>query len=455
MRITLVNPAPKIWIKSWTLPLGLGYIAAVLEKDGHEVKINDINIDKLINVKNSDIVGITATTPLITAAWNIAKIAKESGALVVLGGPHPTILAEESLNLPYVDFVVRGEGEETVKELCKYLKEGNKKFNQIKGLSFKDSKGKIYNNPPREFIKNVDEIPFPAYHLFPINKYSNPQPLISSRKPAINIMTSRGCPFNCYYCYKGVFGNSYRPRTPENIIKEWEMLIKKFKVKELGIQDDAFNINIDRCKKIFDLIIEKKLTIPWSAPNGVRLDLIDEEFLTKMRKAGCYKLVFGVESGNEKIQQIIGKKLKLNQIYDSIKTAKKFGFTVITSFMIGNIGEDEETINDTIKVAVKSNPDFAQFCTTTPFPGTRLYDIIKKDGKFLIKDWDDYSQFNRIGYFEHGNVNEELIIKMVRKAYRKFYFRFGFLIKFITRIETWKNIPNIINAAIHFLFKSK
>ncbi|MCL4491011.1 MAG: B12-binding domain-containing radical SAM protein, partial [Nitrospirae bacterium] len=301
MKILLIHPRENIWIRSKTVPLGLGYIASVLEKAGHNVKIIDYRIFPDRELEKADVVGITATTPLIRGAWEIAREAKKKfNAITVLGGPHVSALPEESAKLPYIDYVVRGEGEDTIVQLCSILEQG-KSAEQVLGVSFKKD-NKIIHHPHREFIKNIDDIPFPAYHLFPpLDKYTNPQPLISERTPAANIMTSRGCPFDCVFCYKGVYGRHYRVRSPENLIAEWKWLIETYNVKEIAIQDDMFNIKLDRAKNICKLIIKENLAIPWSTPNGIRADFFDEELAVLMKEAGCYRIAFGIESGNQDI----------------------------------------------------------------------------------------------------------------------------------------------------------
>lgn len=257
MKIVLLNPKPKIWIKSATIPLGLAYIASFLMSKGYnEIKIIDLNLEPGKIIPEADIYGITATTPLIYSAFDLAKKLKRKDNYIVLGGPHATCLPDESLDNEPVDFVVRNEGEIAFYELVKSIENKNS-FAGIKGLSYKQN-GEIIHNPDREFIKNLDELPFPAYGLFGnLKRYSHPQPLIGWRKPVVNIITSRGCPFNCHFCYKGTFGRTWRARSPENVVTEWEHLIKKFKIKEIAIQDDMFNLDIDRAKTIMKMILKK------------------------------------------------------------------------------------------------------------------------------------------------------------------------------------------------------
>ncbi|PIU43612.1 MAG: hypothetical protein COS97_00080 [Candidatus Nealsonbacteria bacterium CG07_land_8_20_14_0_80_40_10] len=457
MKILLINPASKIWILAKTLPLGLAYIAAYLEKNNFAVEVIDLAVNPNQTIPRADIVGITAATPLIAQAWKIAKKIKYKNkkTLIVLGGPHPTCLSEESLEKEYIDVVVRGEGEITMLELARAVLR-KKDFNTILGISYK-KKNKIIHNQNRPFITNLDSLPFPAYHKFgQLNQYTNPQPLLGSRRPAINIITSRGCPYGCIFCYKGTFGRIWRARSPENVLAEWGLLVKKFGVKEIGIQDDNFNVDTSRAIKICRLIQKKKLIIPWSTPNGIRADFATEELLREMKKAGCYRIAFGVESGDQKVlDYIIGKNLKLSKVKKAFKLARKYKIKTIAFFMMGNPGETQKQMKKTIKFALQLQPDFAQFTTATPFPGTRLFALIQEKGKFKIKNWAGFSQFDQKAYFEFPGQDPELPAKMVKRAYQKFYFRPAFMAKFLADFQTWKNLPNIISATFHFLFKGR
>jgi anaerobic magnesium-protoporphyrin IX monomethyl ester cyclase len=457
MKVTLVNPPTKGWSvsKAKTVPLGLAYIASYLEKAGCKVRIIDLNISGNKKLEeNSDIVGITATTPVIYEALEVAKQAKGRGAITVLGGPHPTSLPDESLNSPFVDYVVRGEGESAMKELCDAIAIG-RDIKDVKGISYKKN-GHIIHNPLRPYIHDLDELPFPAYHLFPpLNKYTNPSPLLGTESPSASMVTSRGCPYNCIFCYKGTYGRKWRARSPKNVLAEWEYLVKELGVKEICIEDDAFNINIQRSIEICQLIIDKNLIIPWSTPSGIRANLVNKNLLTKMKESGCYRVAFGVEVGTQEMLKRIDKGLTLEQIRNAFRLCAEVGLETVAFFMMGNPGDTEESMEATIKFAKELNPDYAQFNSTTPYPGTRLFDLIKKDGKLLVTDWSSYSVHTKTGFFEYGKINQELIQKMVKRAYRSFYLRPQYVARMIGKKKTWENLPNIATAGLHFLWKGK
>lgn len=427
MKILLINPKNVTWTGGTTLPLGLGYLASVLEYENHEVKCVDMQVSLSVDiekeVKNSDVIGISACTPNIKEAWKIAKLAKDK--IVLLGGPHPTAMPEESLSKESVCVVVRGEGEETIREICK-----STRFEQISGISYKKN-GKIIHNPERPFIKNLDNIPFPARHLFPIEKY---RAKMHRRKNVGNILTTRGCPCDCNFCYKLVFGRDYRVRSAENVIEEWEQMLE-MKIEEINVTDDNFTVDKERVFQICEHIIGKKLNIPWTVSAGLRPDFISKEILEIMKRSGCYRVAFGAESGSQTILDKTGKRIKLEQIRKAVELAKSVGLEVTLFFMVGNLYENRETIQETIEFAKKLNPDFVQFTIATPYPGTKMRETIKKDGVFLINDWEKYGSYEGRAYFEYKEIKKEIVESMYRKAYWQYYLRPNIILKYLMRFN--------------------
>jgi len=450
MKILLVQPTAKSWQQINTLSLGLAYIASYLEKGGYQVACCDLGVQKVKKLPRADVVGITATTPLINEAWRVARMAKRSGAVTVLGGPHATCLPEESLKKKEVDFVVRGEGEETMLQLIQALEKGNPK--DVLGLSLK-IKRKIIHNPPRPLIKNLDKLPFPARHLFPpLENYTNPHPILSTKSPTANIITSRGCPFGCYFCYKGTFGQNWRARSPENVVEEWRHLVKDYKVAEIGVQDDVFNIDIKRAIKICDLIISEKLIIPWITSSGIRADLANEKLFKKMRESGCYRIAFGIESGNQKmVLEKIGKQLDLRKVRQAIKICKKLGIKTIGFFIIGHPWDTQNTVRETLDFALNSGLDYAQFAVATPIPGSKLWRLIEKHGKLTDLTWDQFDYYTAGAYFEYGKINEEFINWAKKYTWRGFYLRPKFIAKVIFDRNTWLNLPHVLRGVTHLL----
>ncbi|MFW6210638.1 MAG: B12-binding domain-containing radical SAM protein [bacterium] len=456
MRITFINPKPAIWIKSATIPLGIAYISSYLRAKGFdEIDAVDLNFDPAAQIPISDIYGITATTPLINPAFETAARIKAAApdTKIILGGAHPTNEPEEALNNRNIDFVIRGEGEKVFYELISALAQ-KKDFSGISGLSYMRDNMPVHN--PSEFIEDLDALPFPDIEIFgDLSKYTHPQPLIGWRKPVVNMITSRGCPFDCYFCYKGTFGRKWRARSPENVIREWEKLIRVNRVKEIGIQDDIFNTDLNRAKNIMKGITADKLKIPFTFPNGIRADILDEELVSMMKDAGLYRTAIGVESGVQEVVDKIGKNEKLADVEKAMKLVEKYKIQVITFYVMGHPDDTEKTMEETIKYSIKLDPHFSQYAMATPFPGTRLYDKLKKTGGLKIKKWDDYSQFDQKGYFDYPHLSGDTIMKYVKRAYKKFYFRAGFIVKMLTLKDFYIKIPQFLQGLVHFVIKGK
>ncbi len=414
--------------------LGISYIASFLEKNNKEIGIIDCTAEKII-VKNIEkkillypkpkFIGITATTSLINNALEIASICKKiyPDTKIILGGAHPTILPDEIIKNENVDFVVRGEGEFTILEILE-----NKKY--ILGLSYK-KEGKIIHNPPRPFIDNLDEMPPPAYHLLPMNKY---YPAIGNYKrlPAMSIIATRGCPGRCTFCHR-LTGEKLRTRSADNIIAEIKLLIKDYGVKEISFYDDTFTIFRKTVKETCEKIINEKIDITWSC--FTRADFVDEELLSLMKKAGCHLILIGVESGDENILKNIKKYISLDKIREAFKIAKKVGIRTRASFMFGNPEETEETMKKTIEFALELDPDEAHFNITTPYPGTEMYDWAKKNDYLMTENWNCYSSYsNKV--MNLPTLDSKTLDKYYKLAYRKFYLRPIFVFRWIKNIKS-------------------
>lgn len=428
MKILLLNPKNVVWSSGASpLPLGLAYLASVIEQDKHEIKCIDMQINPNFDIKKEiekyEVIGISACTPSIKEAWNLARLAKERSKLVILGGPHPTVLPEESLEKYYVDVIVRGEGEQTFREIC-----AGTNLEEIVGISYKKN-GKIIHNPRRPLLECLDKLPFPARHLFNFKNYTSE---FHRKKVVGNILTSRGCPYSCNFCSNTVFGRKYRMRTPKNVIDEWTQIIN-MGIEEINIADDNFTANLKRTLDICNLLLERGLTIDWTASGGLRVDSISKELLQVMKKSGCYRVALGAESGSQIILDKIGKKINIQQIIEANKICKEVGLETVIFFMIGNLGETEEDIEMTIDLAKELEPDFVQFTIAVPYPGTELYEIIRKEGKFLINNWEEYGSYAGKAYFEHGSINKELVERMFKKAYRNYYLRPKIIVRYLQK----------------------
>lgn len=459
MKVLLIQPnyrriyayAEKKEITPVFPPLGLAYIAAVLKRENIPVKILEANVHDLSHTQIKkqteeyfpDIIGITATTSLIEEAHQVALLCPKK-IPVVIGGIHASSMPQETLEkFERFDFLARGEGEFTMLELIQ-----KKTLSKIKGLSYR-KKNKIMHNPLRELNQNLDELPFPARELLPMEKYFS---VGAKQQPSDYILSSRGCPYQCLFCADHlVHGRKFRYRSPENIIKEVEEIYKRG-ARDFDFVDDNFTLLLDRVDKFCDIMIEKRLNkkMSWRCSNGLRVDKITPALLKKMKKAGCYMVSLGIESGNEEILKNIRKMINLDKIRKAVKWCNEIGIETRGLFMFGNLGEDAKTMRDTINFAKSIKLDTATFHITTPFPNTDYWKIIKNEGKIYPKSYRDYIAYGKV-IFEHGSLDEKTMIEMQKKAFREFYFRPRIIFKAIKNLNSLTRLKVYINAGIAFL----
>lgn len=433
--------------------LGLAYIAAVLEKAGHKVKILDctaekVSLDiagvKLEQIKQNiipDFIGLTATTPIFPNALKVAKICRNlfPKAKIVFGGVHPTVRPDEALSYDFVDYVVRDEGEETMLELVSGKRPGS-----ILGLSYKH-KGKIMHNELRPLIKDINKIPIPAYHLLPMKGY---HPALGSYKrlPAMSIFATRGCPGRCTFCHRA-FRGVVRARSAKNVIKEIKTLQKEYGIKEVAFYDDTFTLFKKVVTEFCDIIKKEKIDIIWSC--FTRVDFVDEEMLRKMHDAGCHLILFGVESADEKILKTIKKGINLEQVKKVVKLAREVGIETRASFMIGNPGETEETIKKTVQFAIELDPDEIQFNITTVYPGTEMFEWAEKNGYLLTKDWSRYNYSDVV--MKLPTISPETLVHYYELAHKKFYLRPKVILRRLLRIRSVAQLKQEIKGALAVL----
>lgn len=389
MKVLLAKPHS--YGKKVGAPIGLGYIASTLLKDGHDVKIIDLMLTEKSKTEGTfkraikkmmpDIVGITCNSAERFHSFDLARWTKEIGNIkVVMGGPHVTFTDNETLkNVPCLDIIVRNEGELTMKELCNKL-EKRKSIKGVKGISFKDAGGKIHINPQREFISNLDNLPFPARHLLEMNKYDLFLQ-IPSKPPVANLMTSRGCPFKCNFCSTTIMcGNKIRMRSAKNSVDEMEQVVSDYPFLEgLVIYDDTFTINKKRCIEICKEIKKRKLDFRWGCYS--RVDVISKELVKALKSAGCEIVSFGVESGSQKILQLMNKRISPNQIIKAVKTVKSENMIARCTFLHGYPGETIRNLVETYLLMFRAGLTYHEIAIAPRpmlFPGTELFEKMKK-----------------------------------------------------------------------------
>lgn len=413
--------------------LGLGYIASYLRKNNVEVEILDANALKVSyarlkeNIRNSgaQVVGITAMTPTIYYALAAARIAKEAGCKVVLGGIHPSIFFDGLIRLPEVDYIVRGEGEITMLELA-YALEGKKELKEVKGLVFKEGES-VFVNAERDAIADLDSLPFPAWDLMPVRKY---RIVTALKEPCLTMLISRGCVFKCVHCSSQIiFKRSLRTRSAKNVADEMEMLVKEHKVKYIYFIDYCFTVNRKLILEFCAEIQRRGLKVMWWAEG--RADTVDKQLLSAMKEAGCHSFTFGVESGSQDILDNLRRGMSLEQIRNAVKTAKEVGLRVETNFMFGSPGETLESASKTIEFAIELDANEAQFSIFTPYPGTEYFAVAKQKGLIPENAFQEYADASKLANtyfpdkvsFKSENLDAQELQKIFRTAHRKYYIR--------------------------------
>lgn len=476
-RILLVNPPYDIerYMGSlgkigWVFPpIGLLYIASFLKskKPSYDVRIFDFQVEdrdffESLRGFKPDIIGITCQTALVYSALTLSEDIKKvlPGVKIIAGGVHPSIRPDDLLKSKDIDIVVRGEGEEAFFEICEAA-ELKAPFSQIKGISYKDASGKIIHSPKRPINPNIDTYPMPAINLVPIEKYRISPDLRTGDRFGL-ILTSRGCPYDCIFCAnKLLTERTYRMRSIKNVIEEVEYYINNHGVNQLMIIDDNFTVNKKRTIELCDEFIRRGYPrkLNWWAE--ARVDSLDEELLAKMKEAGCSILSLGIESGNQRLLDLINKGIAIKDIERAVRLIKKSGIKSRASIILGLPTETKEESRNTVKFAYSLPIDQVRFSIATPFPGTKLWEIAVKEGKINPEsiDWRHLSLMG--GYAEHlppyypdGRTPEE-IKRLQKRANFYFYLRPRIVFGFMKRVKSWDDLKHMLKGALHFTKASR
>ena len=478
MRVALINPRFRLPIDTRTSPhLGLAYLAAVSQARGDEVRVYDADVEEqavgaFVAEFRPDLVGITANTPQVKQAWRTAEAIKQVADIpIVLGGPHVSVESEEldfeSLQQEAVNMIVRGEGEDAWIEISNRLEEWKRDqeeqtterlfdpqlglWDEVLGLSYRTSDGQHHRNPERAPIADLDSLPWPAYDLFKMERYTSLQPATDSVDGAhsYSIMTSRGCPYRCTFCSQSIMPIKWRARSAENVLAEWQHLVRDRGAQEIGVLDDSANIRVKRLEELSDMLVASKLHhVPWIFVNGIRANLATQELLAKMKAAGLKRTAFGVETGDPDMLVRIDKRIDHDTIRQAFKNAKAVGIETIGFFIIGLPGDTRETMQRTINFAIELDPLIANFSMMTPYPGTKVYEIVKSQGRLLIEDWEDYVFFEQKARYEMGDMTAELVEEMYRRAYRQYYLRPKPILRRLGSRGFWLNLPRNMRIAL-------
>lgn len=465
-------------------PLGLAYIASVLEKANYSVKILDMSplrieledLQREIMHIKPKVVGISFMTNQYGVAIKVSKLVKaiDSKIPVIVGGPHATALPCEMLENGGVDFVVIGEGEVTICELASELLKGGNNFESIAGIAYKKD-GKLMVTERREFIKNLDSVPFPAWHLLPIDRYSVIREGGDIREKVLPILDSRGCPYQCIFCDSHtVLGRRFRSRSARNIFEEIVYLKARYNLTQFDFVDDTLTIDRKKLIELCNLLLQENLRINWMC--NARVDTVDLEMLDLMEKAGCVRIDLGVESGDKDVLKAIKKGTTLDQIKIAHNLVHQAGIKINTFVMVGNLGEDFSSVKKTVKLMEDIPHDDCNVSIATPFPGTELYRIAQENGWLRVTDWSRYVTAptylpgyrpimitDKMGeddvlkafFYVHSNFIKE---KLEFRYGKRFYFNPRFYAGDLLRVRSWRDLIHkgeLAWALISSIFKGK
>ncbi|MCB9765977.1 MAG: cobalamin B12-binding domain-containing protein [Alphaproteobacteria bacterium] len=470
MRIILINPPLDSVIRDGhvdpvtsylfynSAPLGLLYIAAVLERRGDTVACVDAAAE-LLDIPRTvqrivdfapDIIGIGSTTVVFDGAVELAKRLKEAlpAVPVVLGGYHVTLLPEEAMQHGCFDVGVIHEGEHTMLELVEHY-EGQRALEDIEGIVYRRDDGAVHHTPHRKTFRKLDELPFPARHLLPPNLYK-PVPVDEHAMPKFAMVTSRGCPHACAFCQKSRTG--YRSRSPVAVVDEIEHLVRDFGVRDIAFVDSLFCANKRRVMAICDEIIRRGVKVSWTCSS--RVEVVDKEMLQRMKDAGCWRTRFGIESGSDQVLDFISKGITKEKIRNAITWAHEVGLRPKAFFMVGHMPDTHETIQETINFAKSIPLHDVTVQINTLLPRTPQMEIWEREGEKwgrVINETTSEKSFWEPTFVPWGLEPDDLI-RYHRQFYREFYFRPVTLARHLEGIESWRDVAKYVQASNLFSF---
>ncbi|MBM3462565.1 MAG: B12-binding domain-containing radical SAM protein [Armatimonadetes bacterium] len=432
--------------------LGIMYIAAVLRQEGFPVEILDAHVydlygadfQKAVADARPHIIGFTSTTVGWPNVVEAARLAREAvpEAFIIVGGPQLQIYPKESISFPWIDMAVTGDGEETILEIVKRF-DGGGSMQDILGTCVKVD-GEVRLNPPRQWTRKLDDLPFPAVDLTPWDKYH----ALTIEKPFFNMITTRGCPYKCSYCSQVYAGDTIRYRSAENVLEEMEIYVKKYGAREIIMFDETFTVKKTRVMKICEGILERKLKFGFDV--RTRVDCVDDEMLQALKAAGCKRIHFGIESGSPRILEAMNKGITVDKIKETVTLAKKRGFSTRGFFMIGYLDEDMSTYKETLDLSQSLPLDYASYSITTPLPHTGLYREAMKRGYVDGDYWRDYTLLKKDrSTFPHiitEHWDEDKLRKMLSRAYSGFYLRPKYVWRRISSIRSWQDIQDLMSG---------
>lgn len=432
--------------------LALGYLASYLKANGYPVELIDANalkmshggLEKAASATGADVVGITATTIGWHGVVAAAKVVRKAlpNALIVVGGPQMSELPLQSMQHDCFDLGVAGDGEETLLEIVQRVEKGDPASGIAGTVERID--GRAVQNSPRPWIRDLSALPHPAVELMPMERYN----CLTLEKPFFTMVSSRGCPYRCGFCSQASCGSIIRYRRPEDVAGEMEKYVRHHGAREIVMFDETFTLDEKRVIEICRLIIERKLHFRWNV--RTRVDSITAPMLKALKQAGCYGLHMGVESGSQRILDLMNKGITLDQVRNAFRLARQYGFQTRGYFMIGYMDEDRKTYDDSVRLATQLGMDWASFAITTPVPGTDVFARSAERGLIDPDFWEKYTALqipaDAIPMVKSDHWDEEELRKMMARAYFRFYARPFFLVRRLSLVRSWKQFTDLFKG---------
>ncbi len=466
MKIVLVHPPNNFIEQSYGVkkkvrfghlpPLGIGILASYLEMDNHEVHLLDASamqlskdetLDRIYQLQ-PDVVGHSTLTNYADSVKVLSSLIKAEmpGITNLLGGPHATYFHHQVLDeMPAIDHVIYGEADSVIRDYARCLHEPDK-LRQLPGLVYRHE-GKQIVNPPAAIVENLDELPMPAFHLYDMSLYS-PLPLQYKRLPVFSMITSRGCWWRkCKFCFQaGRNAPSYRRQSPKRVVEEINALHRQFGIREISFWDDTFIQQPNWMIQFDNLLKESNIDITFTASG--RVNAMTEEVLRTAKRAGCWSMFVGIESGNQDLLDNIRKGITLEQAKSVMEIANRLDIETRAAFMLGLPGETPEKAKQTVSFAIELDPTYAIFYATHPRAGTELYDIARNSGAFMDEN---FRGMSKVTYVPEGYKDAKQLERTIQFAYRKFYLRPHMFLKYLRKVRNLRTLTEVINGVFLYL----
>lgn len=464
MRVLLVKPVtPGKLVLNCIPPIGLGYLATSLRRAGFRgVEILDCvkegwdyqDFQREVEKRRPDVVGFQTFSQDLPSLSKSLKIVKriDPKAVTIAGGPHPSGLPRETLrDFRQLDFLFCGEAERGLPKLVGAL-QAKKDFAQIPGLGWRDAKGRVRVNS-QIFIENLDSLSFPAWDLFPPQEYPDaPQGAIFRNLPVAPLVATRGCPFSCTFCAGWtISGKRVRRRSVGNVLAEIELLYRDYDIREIHFLDDNFTLDRDYVEEFCQELLKKDFRISWCCPNGVRLDTLDKRILRLMKKAGCYYVSVGLESGSDRILRLMKKGTTVSKIRKMVRTVNETGMTINGFFILGYPGESKKEALETIQLARSLDLTRAAFYNFLPLPRSEAYENLLKSGEISKAEIDWTHIFQADVPYSPGTMTRKELKNLQRRAHLKFYLRPKILWRLLREIRTPQQLGYILRRGEAYL----